>query len=85
MRVLLDTCVWGGTVGVLTADNHDVLWCGEWETDPGDTEILNIAYQQDRVLVTLDKDFGELAIVYGRPHRGIIRLVDLSARQQGPT
>jgi predicted nuclease of predicted toxin-antitoxin system len=31
----------------------------------------------------LDKDFGELAIVYGKPHCGIIRLVDLPVRQQG--
>jgi predicted nuclease of predicted toxin-antitoxin system len=35
------------------------------------------------VLITPDKDFGESAIVYGKPHCGIIRLVDLPARQQG--
>ena len=29
--------------------------------DPGDSEILATAHQQGRVLVTLDKDFGELA------------------------
>ena len=32
--------------------------------------------------MTLDKDFGELAIVHGIPHSGIIRLVNLGARQQ---
>ena len=31
----------------------------------------------------MDKDFGELAIVRGRPHRGIVRLVNLAARDQG--
>jgi predicted nuclease of predicted toxin-antitoxin system len=36
------------------------------------------------VLVTLDKDFGKLAVVYNQPHSGILRLVNLSARQQGP-
>lgn len=35
------------------------------------------------VLVTLDKDFGELAIVKGLPHSGIVRLVDLRAEEQG--
>jgi len=30
----------------------------------------------------MDKDFGELAIVYGLPHSGILRLVNLRARQQ---
>jgi len=34
--------------------------------------------------VTLDKDFGELAILRGLPHHGILRLVNLSARQQAP-
>jgi len=61
-----------------------VQWVGEFDTDPGDEAILRAAYEQKRILVTLDKDFGELAIVYGRPHSGIIRLVGLSARQQGP-
>jgi predicted nuclease of predicted toxin-antitoxin system len=34
--------------------------------------------------VTLDKDFGELAIFRGQPHCGIIRLVNLPAREQAP-
>jgi predicted nuclease of predicted toxin-antitoxin system len=36
------------------------------------------------VLVTLDKEFGELAILKGKPHSGIIRLAGISARLQGP-
>ena len=32
--------------------------------------------------MTLDKDFGELAVVYKRSHAGIIRLVVFRARQQ---
>lgn len=34
------------------------------------------------MLVTLDKDFGELAIVRGLPHSGLIRLVNLSTSDQ---
>jgi predicted nuclease of predicted toxin-antitoxin system len=48
-------------------------------------EILGRAHQEDRVLVTLDKDFGEMAIVRRLPHSGIIRLVNLGARQQAPS
>jgi len=33
--------------------------------------------------VTLDKDFGELAIVRGVVHSGVIRIVGISARRQG--
>lgn len=82
MKVLLDTCVWGGAVNELSMAGHDVVWVGDWPEDPGDEEILEIARSEDRILVTLDKDFGELAIVYNKPHCGIIRLVDLGAREQ---
>jgi predicted nuclease of predicted toxin-antitoxin system len=34
------------------------------------------------VLVTLDKDFGEMAVLHDAPHRGILRLVNFRARQQ---
>jgi predicted nuclease of predicted toxin-antitoxin system len=84
MKVLLDTCVWGGARQVLEAAGHDVIWSGDWPSDPGDEEILAQAYSEGRTLVTLDKDFGELAVVYGQPHSGILRLVNLAARQQGP-
>jgi predicted nuclease of predicted toxin-antitoxin system len=82
MKIFLDTCVWGGTLKALVEVGHDVVWSGDWEQDPGDSEILAAAYRERRILVTLDKDFGELALVRGFPHCGIIRLVGLSARQQ---
>ncbi len=65
MKFLLDTCVWGGASNELQSAGHDVIWTGEWPDDPGDDEILERAYREDRILVTLDKDFGELAIFYG--------------------
>ena len=84
MKLLLDACVWSGARKELEESGHDVVWAGEWPEDPGDEEILAQAEREGRVLVTLDKDFGEIAIVRRIPHSGIIRLVDLSARQQGP-
>lgn len=80
--MLLDSCVWGSAVAELAAAGHDVVWSGSWPRDPGDQEILAWAREENRVLVTLDKDFGELAIVRGLPHSGIIRLVGFSSRQQ---
>jgi len=62
MRLLLDTCAWGGARTVLRNAGHDVVWSGDWDNDPGDEAILALAYQEQRVLVTLDKDFGELAL-----------------------
>jgi predicted nuclease of predicted toxin-antitoxin system len=82
VKLLLDSCVWGGAVGRLRAAGHDVIWSGDWPADPGDEEILARALAEGRVLVTLDKDFGELAIVRELPHSGILRLVAQSALQQ---
>ena len=53
MKILLDTCVWGGVLEELKSSGYDVVWAGNWERDPGDEEILKIAYQEERILVTL--------------------------------
>jgi predicted nuclease of predicted toxin-antitoxin system len=83
VKLLLDTCVWGGAKAELQAAGYDVLWSGDLAQDPGDEEILAQAHRERRVLITLDKDFGELAIRRSLPHSGIVRLVNSSARQQG--
>ena len=84
MKLLLDACVWGGAREALETEGHDVVWVGDWPEDPGDDEILVRAKRDERVLVTIDKDFGELAIVRSIQHSGIVRLVGVRARLQGP-
>jgi predicted nuclease of predicted toxin-antitoxin system len=85
MRLLLDSCVWGPAAEELRAAGHDVESVSAWGGDPGDQEILRRSVEDDRILVTLDKDFGELVFVLGQPHRGILRLVNIRARDQGTT
>ena len=80
MRVLLDTCVAVTARDALVERAHDVVWGGDWNEDPGDVEILKRALAEQRALITLDKDFGELAVVQGLLHCGIVRLVDLAGR-----
>lgn len=82
MKLLLDTCVSPRTRDALAAAGHDAIWTGDWTSDPGDEAILDFAQRDSRVLVTLDKDFGELAVVFGKPHCGIVRLVDLDPSRQ---
>jgi len=79
VKVLLDSCVWGGVSPALGATGHDVIWAGDWPSDPGDDEILARARAEGRVLITIDKDFGELAVAKGQPHHGIVRLVNLAS------
>lgn len=82
MKILLDSCVSSILRPPLQAAGHDVVWMGDWPQDPGDTEILTIAYREQRIVITLDKDFGTLAIRDRMPHAGIIRLVNFSLRDQ---
>lgn len=82
MKLLLDSCIWGLAKTQLQELGHDAVWAGDWDADPGDDEILLRAAAEHRILVTLDKDFGELVIVRGHFHSGIIRLVNFPAKQQ---
>jgi predicted nuclease of predicted toxin-antitoxin system len=81
---LLDSCVSGHAAEVIRQAGHDVVWAGDWPRDPGDEEILRRAATESRVLATVDKDFGELVIVQGLVHVGLIRLVGFRAADQGP-
>lgn len=82
MKVLLDACVAKTVKLTLAASGYDVTWVGEWSFDPGDDAILDQARHEGRILVTLDKGFGERAIVHEQPHCGILRLSNLNSTQQ---
>lgn len=77
MKLLLDSCIWPGAKEQIAEAGHEVEWVGDWSADPGDEEILARAVLGQQVVVTLDKDFGELAVAFGHEHAGIIRLVDV--------
>lgn len=83
MKLLLDTCVSSKAKEALLAIGHDVVWGGDWSEDPGDEKILSMAFKDGCVLVTLDKDFGELAIHRKLPHCGILRLIGFKSNEQG--
>lgn len=83
MRVLVDACVAASAAATLREAGHAVESVVDWTSDPGDAAVLEHAAAEEQIVVTLDKDFGELAIVRQIPHAGIIRLVDCPAAQQG--
>jgi hypothetical protein len=49
-----------------------------------DTEVLNLAYTKNRILLTEDKDFGELVYRMKYPHCGIvlIRIKDMPREER---
>lgn len=83
MRFLVDSCVSSFAVKALRGNGHDVTWIPETGRDPGDDEVIQRSFSEGRILVTEDKDFGDLVFVYNRPHDSIIRLVAIPAKEQG--
>jgi predicted nuclease of predicted toxin-antitoxin system len=81
MKLLLDSCMSAATRPALEAAGHDVICAAEWPSDPGDDEILMRAAAEGRVLITLDRDFGELAVAGRARHAGILRIVKMPFRE----
>jgi predicted nuclease of predicted toxin-antitoxin system len=84
LNILLDTCLSLQAREALQAAGHDVIWDGDWDHGPGDEAILALAFKERRVLVTLDKDFGAVAVLQGASHCGIVRLVNFRVSEQAP-
>jgi predicted nuclease of predicted toxin-antitoxin system len=61
-------------VAALRVDGHDVLFVGESAPGSTDDEVLRQASSEGRILLTEDKDFGELVYRLKRPAPGIIFL-----------
>ena len=77
MNFLLDVSVGRAVAEWLRALGHDVVEAREIDPRMSDADILRIAVQEKRIIITVDKDFGELAIRHGHPHSGIVRLPDV--------
>ena len=62
----------GGIVEALRAANHEVFYIAESEPSVDDEYILNLANEKLAILITSDKDFGDLVFRLHRIHHGII-------------
>lgn len=60
LRLLVDEAVPGFVVARLRANSIDTEWIAESVPGSSDETVLAMAVRSNRVLVTLDKDFGEL-------------------------
>ena len=74
MKLLADECCDAALVETLRADGHDVLYVFESLRGAFDEDVLTRAFSEDRLLITEDKDFGELVYRLERPAKGIILL-----------
>jgi predicted nuclease of predicted toxin-antitoxin system len=61
MRILANENFPLDAVVLLRSDGHDVWWVRSEAPGITDREVLRRATSEDRLIVTFDKDFGELA------------------------
>lgn len=74
LRFLADESCDGGIVAALRAAGCDVLSVGESSPGISDEEVIRRATSEGRILLTEDKDFGQLVYAAGEGHTGVILL-----------
>lgn len=65
MHLCLNENMAAATVTRLRTEGDDVLWIRESSPGISDKEVLEVARSEGRLLVTFDKDFGELVFRLG--------------------
>lgn len=83
-RFLADENVDRSIVEVLRLDGHDVHWIAELATGVDDDTVLGMAESEQRILLTADKDFGELVFRVRRITTGVVlvRLAGLTSSRK---
>jgi len=74
VKFLADECCDVELVSLLRSKGHDVLYVIEFKPGILDKEVLEKAFAEKRILLTEDKDFGELVYRFKEPAYGIILL-----------
>lgn len=72
MRFLVDECFPARLVLVLRNNGHDVSWANEVCRSQPDEVVLAIATSEGRIVITEDKDFGNLTVRDGHPAVGVV-------------
>ena len=74
MNLVADEGVDRPVVERLRRDGHNVVYVAELSPSAVDEEVLQQANARGAVLVTSNKDFGELVFRQGRVHSGLVLL-----------
>ena len=74
MRFLVDECTGPAVAEWLRNQNHEVFSVFEEARGMDDDDIIQKAHEENWVLITNDKDFGETVYRDGRLHKGVILL-----------
>ena len=74
MRFIVDECTGTKVAQWLKDNNHQVFSIYDQARGMKDDSVLEKAFNEDWILITNDKDFGEMIFKNKKPHKGIILL-----------
>ena len=74
MKFLVDECTGPAVAAWLRDQNHDVFSVFDQARGMDDDDIIRKARDEQWILITNDKDFGDKVYRDGRLHRGVILL-----------
>ena len=74
MKLVADENIEVWLVEALRSHGHEIHYIYETNRGAGDETVLEIANQKDSLLLTSDKDFGELVYRLGQASKGVILL-----------
>jgi len=71
-KFLIDECTGKKLSFLLKNAGYDVVFVGDWKPSASDDEVLQKANADGRILITDDRDFGELVFRLEKSSRGVI-------------
>lgn len=74
MNILVDVSAGQAITDAILALGHDSVAVRDRDPKMADDAILAWAVAEGRIVVTMDKDFGELVFRSGQPHAGVLLL-----------
>jgi len=86
VRWLIDECVDAALAALLSESGHDVVYMPDVAPRAADPEVMHRADRENRLLLTEDKDFGDLVFRQARRVPGLVLVrIDPSRRlRKGP-
>jgi len=74
MRFLVDECSGPAVAEWLREQGHQVFSVYDESRGMGDEDVIQMAFRENRILITNDKDFGEKVYRERHPHKGVVLL-----------
>jgi predicted nuclease of predicted toxin-antitoxin system len=74
MRFLVDECSGPAVAEWLREQGHQVFSVYDESRGMSDEDVIQMAFRENRILITNDKDFGEKVYRERRPHKGVVLL-----------